>query len=87
MFDREEMVRLTREGMENSMRFFMTMNENLIKVNDVQKETINEAAKKSLELVNKSLDEYQKNTRIILSRMETMWKQVLDQNTKEKTAE
>jgi hypothetical protein len=87
MFDRDEMVRLTREGMENSMRFFMTMNENLLKINDAQKETINEASKKSLELVNKSLDEYQKNTRVILSRMESMWKQVIEQTGKEKSAE
>ena len=88
MFDREEMIRLTREGMENSMRFFMTVNENVIKMNDLQRETINEATKKNLEMVNKACEDYQKNTRIIMSRIESMWHQVLDQTTpKEKAAE
>ena len=88
MFDREEMIRLTREGMENSMRFFMTLNENVIKMNDLQRETVNEATKKSLEMVNKACEDYQKNTRIIMSRIESMWHQVLEQTTpKEKSAE
>lgn len=89
MFDRDEMMRLSREGMENSMKFFMTVNENLFKVQDFQREALNEATKKNLELLNKTCEDYQKNTRIIVGRIETMWNQVSEQvnNTKEKAAE
>ena len=79
MFNKDEMIRATREGMENSMKFFMTMNENLIKFSDLQRETANEATKKSIEMANKACEDYQKNTRIVVSHIENMWKNAIDQ--------
>ena len=81
MFDREEMMKLTREGMEQSIRFYMTINETLLKIGEQQREVLSETVRKNLDLMNKSGEEYQKNTRIILSRMETMWHEAMDQAT------
>ncbi len=88
MFDREEMIRLSREGMENSLRFFNTLNENILKMQDWQREQINEATKRNLETLNKACEEYQKNTRIIMSRIESSCQQVIQQvaNSKEQGA-
>ncbi len=88
LFEREEMLRMTREGLENSMKFFMSMNENILKMTDIQRETANEATKKTLEIANKACEDYQKNTRIVVGHMENLWKQAIDQMTpKTKSAE
>ncbi len=88
VYDRDELMRLTREGMENSMKFFMSMNENIIKVSEQQREAINANTNKNLETINKACEDYQRNTRVILSRMETLWNQVIDQSfQKTKSAE
>jgi hypothetical protein len=76
--DREEMIRLTREGMENTMRFFMTMNENLLKMTDWQRDAINETNKKTVEVMNKSYEEFQKQNRVVLSRIEQVCHQALE---------
>lgn len=84
MFDREEMLKLSREGMEQSMRFFMTLNETILKIGDQQRELVNETTKKNIELLNKAYEEYQKNSRVVLGRMESMWQHAVDQATKVK---
>lgn len=81
MFDREEMIRLSREGMENSLRFFATLNENILKLQEWQREQINDATRRQLETMNQAVEEYQKNTRIIMSRIETVCRQMVDQTT------
>jgi hypothetical protein len=78
MFDREEMIRLTREGMENTLRFYNSFNENLLKISDWQREAINENNTRAVEMMNKSYDEYQKNSRVIMSRIETVCREALD---------
>ncbi|MBF0545123.1 MAG: hypothetical protein HQM08_11845 [Candidatus Riflebacteria bacterium] len=78
LFDRDEMIRITREGLENSMKFYMTLNENIVKISDLQKETINDTTKKNLEMLNKTYDEFQRNHRIITSRVETFYRDLLD---------
>ncbi len=77
-FDREEMMRLTREGMEQTLRFYLTMNENLLKMADWQRETVNQASQQGIELLNKAYDEYQKNSRVVLSRLESMIRQAAE---------
>ncbi|MFZ2957869.1 MAG: hypothetical protein WA705_13360 [Candidatus Ozemobacteraceae bacterium] len=79
LFDRDEMIRLSREGMENSMRFFMTLNENIVKLSDMQRDTINETTKKNLEMINKSYEEYQKNSRVVAGRVETFYRDLMNQ--------
>lgn len=88
MFDREEMMKLTREGIDQSIRFYMTVNETLLKIGEQQREVLSETVKKNIELMNKAGEEYQKNTRIILSRMESVWQEAIEQITpKAKQAE
>ena len=72
IFDREEMMRLTNEGMEASMRFFLTINENALKMAGWQVETMNDQNKKAMETMNDAYDQYQKNSRAIMSRIETV---------------
>ena len=79
MFDRDEMIRLSREGMENSMKFFMTLNENIVKMSDMQREAINETTKKNLEMINKAYEEYQKNNRVVSSRVEQLCRDMMNQ--------
>ncbi|MBF0407640.1 MAG: hypothetical protein HQM10_09820 [Candidatus Riflebacteria bacterium] len=88
-FDRDEMIRVTREGIENSLRFYMTLNENIVKMTDLQKDAINETTKKSLESLNRSYEEYQKNHRIITSRVESFYRDMVEKAApkKEKTQE
>ncbi|MBF0499875.1 MAG: hypothetical protein HQM09_07070 [Candidatus Riflebacteria bacterium] len=81
LFDRDEMIRLSREGMENSMRFFMTLNENIVKLADMSRDAINETSKKNLEMINKAFDEYQKNNRVVTSRIETFTRDLFNQTT------
>ena len=71
-FDRDEMMRLGREGMEQTMRFYMTMNENLLKLADMQKDALNQANQRTVETLNKAYEEYQKNSRVAFSRMESL---------------
>lgn len=85
--DREEMMRLTREGMEQTLRFYLTMNENLLKMADWQRETITQANQQGVEMLNKAFDEYQKNSRVVLSRLETMIRQAAETATTPKTKE
>ncbi|MBF0543310.1 MAG: hypothetical protein HQM08_02695 [Candidatus Riflebacteria bacterium] len=78
IFDRDEMVRVARTGIENSLKFYMTLNENIVKLSDLQKETINETTKKNLEALNKTYDEFQKNHRVLTSRVETFYRDLLE---------
>jgi len=71
-FDRDEMMRLGREGMEQTMRFYMNMNENLLKLADMQKDALNQANQRTVETLNKAYEEYQKNSRVAFSRMESL---------------
>ncbi len=87
MFDREEMIRLSREGMESSMRFFNTLNENILKMGEWQKEVVNETVKRNLETMNKAYDEYQKQQRVILNRIETACRDALKTADAPKTHE
>ncbi|MFZ2957868.1 MAG: hypothetical protein WA705_13355 [Candidatus Ozemobacteraceae bacterium] len=82
LFDRDEMIRLSREGMENSMRFFMTFNENIVKLADMQRDAINETTKKNLEMINKAYEEYQKNNRVVAGRIESFTRDLVNQTTK-----
>ncbi len=81
LFDREEMMRLTREGMEQTLRFYMTMNENLLKMAEWQKDAVNQANQQGVEMLNKAYNEYQKNSRVVLSRLESMIRQAAEQMT------
>lgn len=78
-FDREEMIRLSREGMENSIRFFLTLNENILKMGEWHKDFVEETTRRNLEVVNKAFDEYQKNSRVICSRIESVCRTAIDQ--------
>ncbi len=77
LFDRDEMFRLSREGMENSLRFFLTINENLLKMGEWQMENLTEHNKRAIETINKAYDEHQKNSRIIMSRIETVVREII----------
>lgn len=79
LFDREEMLRLSKQGMENSLRFFMTLTENVLKLGETQKDTLNEASRRQIDLVNKSFEEYQKSTRTITTGFERVWRKLADQ--------
>ncbi|RCK80115.1 MAG: hypothetical protein OZSIB_3619 [Candidatus Ozemobacter sibiricus] len=79
LFDREEMMRLTREGMEQTLRFYMTMNEQLLKMAEWQKDAVNQANQQGIEMLNKAYDEYQKNSRVVLTRLEAMIRQAAEQ--------
>lgn len=81
LFDREEMLRLTREGMEQTMRFYMTMNENLLKLAEMQKDAVNQANQRTIETMNKAYEEYQKNSRVAFSRMESLIHAAVDHAT------
>lgn len=81
IFDREEMMRLSNEGMETSMRFFLTINENIIKMGEWQMNTMNENNKKAMETINKAYDEYQKHSRVVMSRFENVWKETIQKIT------
>ena len=83
-FDRDEMIRVTREGIENSLRFYMTLNENIVKMTDLQKDAITETTKKSLETLNRSYEEYQKNHRIITSRVESFYRDMVEKSAPKK---
>ncbi|NLI77436.1 MAG: hypothetical protein GX442_13470 [Candidatus Riflebacteria bacterium] len=85
--DREEMMRLTREGMEQTLRFYLTMNENLLKMADWQRETVTQANQQGVEMLNKAYDEYQKNSRVVLSRLESMIRQATETATTPKAKE
>ena len=74
LFDQDQMVRLSREGMENAVRFFMTFNENLIKMTDIQKNLIVDANQKYVETINKAYEEYRKNTQVVNSHIENFVK-------------
>ena len=82
LFDRDEMIRLSREGMENSMRFFLTLNENIVKIAETQREAINDATKKNLEMLNKAYEEYQKNNRVVTSRIEQFTREMVQNVTR-----
>ncbi len=79
LFDRDEALRLSRQGMENSLRFFMTLTENVLKLGEIQKDTLNEASRRQIDLVNKSFEEYQKSTRTITAGFEREWRKLTDQ--------
>ncbi len=79
MFDREEMMRLTREGMENSLRFFLTINENLLKMGEWQMENLTEHNKRAVETINKAYEEHQKVSRVIMGRIETVCREIIKQ--------
>lgn len=78
LFDRDELFRLSREGMENSLRFFLTINENLLKMGEWQMQNLTEHNKRAIETINKAYDEHQKNSRIIMSRIETVVREMID---------
>ncbi|MBF0408827.1 MAG: hypothetical protein HQM10_15880 [Candidatus Riflebacteria bacterium] len=84
LFDRDEMIRVTREGIENSLKFYMTLNENIVKLTDLQKEAVNDTTKKNLETLNKTYEEFQKNHRIITSRIETFYRDMFSKIAPEK---
>ncbi len=79
LFDRDEMIRLSREGLENSLKFYTTLTENVTKIADMQREAYNETAKKQIEMVNKAYEDYQKNTRVVMHHFENVWRQVIEQ--------
>ena len=79
MFDRDEMTRLARENMENALKFYAQCNEQLIKINEWQREQINETTRRQLEAINKACEEYQKNARILTTRMEQVVRNTIDQ--------
>ncbi|HOT26865.1 MAG TPA: hypothetical protein PLU72_01675 [Candidatus Ozemobacteraceae bacterium] len=79
LFDRDEVLRLSRQGMENSLRFYMTLTENALKLGEIQKDTMNEASRRQIDLVNKSFEEYQKSSRTITSGFEREWRKLADQ--------
>ncbi len=79
LFDRDELLRLSRQGMENSLRFYMTLTENALKLGEVQKDTMNEASRRQIDLVNKSFEEYQKSTRTITAGFERELRKLADQ--------
>ena len=81
-FNQNEMIRLSREGIEQSVKFFMTVNENILKVQETTRENLNEMTRKNLEMFNKTHDEYQKNIRNIMGRIESGWKTVIEQTQK-----
>ncbi|MBF0545124.1 MAG: hypothetical protein HQM08_11850 [Candidatus Riflebacteria bacterium] len=78
LFDRDEMIRIAREGLENSMKFYMTLNENIVKMGDLQKEALNETTKKNLEMLNKTFDEFQKNHKTVTTKVETFYRDLLE---------
>ena len=80
-FDRDEMMRLSREGMEQTMRFSLTLNENLLKMAEWQKETVTQANRQGVEMLNNAYDEYQKNSRVVLSRLESTIRQAAEHAT------
>lgn len=79
LFDRDEVLRLSRQGLENSLRFFMTLTENALKLGEVQKDTMNEASRKQIDLINRSFEGYQKTTRTIMATFEKEWRKVAEQ--------
>lgn len=79
LFDRDEVSRLSRQGMENSLRFFMTLTENALKLGEIQKDTMNEASRRQIDLVNKSFEEFQKNARSIMTGVESEWQKLAEQ--------
>ncbi len=78
LLDREEVARLSRQGMENSLKFFMTLTENALKLGEIQKDTMNEASRRQIDLITKSYEEYQKNTRTIMTTFENEWRNVME---------
>ncbi|MBF0543309.1 MAG: hypothetical protein HQM08_02690 [Candidatus Riflebacteria bacterium] len=87
LFDRDQMIQVAREGMENAFRFFMTFNENVVKMTQTQREVINETTKKSLEVVNKAYEEYQKNNRIITSHIENFCQEMTEKACPKETTQ
>ncbi|HEY9069378.1 MAG TPA: hypothetical protein VIV61_03920 [Candidatus Ozemobacteraceae bacterium] len=88
LFDRDEMIRLSREGLENAMKFYTTLTENITKIADMQRDAYNDTAKKQIEMVNKAYEDYQKNTRVVMHHFENVWRQVIEQaSPKAKAAE
>ncbi|MBI3037988.1 hypothetical protein HYY75_02900 [bacterium] len=81
MFNRDEMIRLSREGMESSLRFFMTLNENVLRMGDTQREMVNDASKKYFDMINQAYEQYQKNNRVILGQIENMCRTAMEQTT------
>lgn len=79
LFDRDEVSRLSRQGMENSLRFFMTLTENALRLGEIQKDTMNEASRRQIDLVNKSFEEFQKNARSIMTGVESEWQKLAEQ--------
>ena len=78
LFDREELTRLSRQGMENSLNFFMTLTENALKLGEIQKDTMNEASRRQIALINTSYEEYQKNSRTITTTFEKEWRKIAE---------
>jgi hypothetical protein len=76
-FDRDEMIRLTRDGMEHSLKFFLNLNESVLKMGETHREAAIQANRQALELMNKSYEEYQRTSRVILSRIEENCKSLL----------
>lgn len=79
LLDRDELLRLSKQGMENSLRFFMTLTENALKLGEIQKDTMNEASRRQIDLVSKTFDAYQKNARTITTGFEREWRKLSDQ--------
>ena len=81
LFDRDEMIRLSREGMENTMKFYLSFNENILKMAEMQRDAMNEGNRKAIETVNKAFDEYQKHNRVILHQIEENVKNLTEKVT------
>jgi CHASE3 domain sensor protein len=87
LYKPEELLKLTRSGMEQSIKYFMTINEQVFAMQDKQKETINQTAHQSIELFNKTHDEYQKQIRTVMSQIQNNWQNIIDATiTTQKTA-
>ncbi len=79
LFDRDEVARIVRTGLENSVKFYTTLNENMIKMTEWQREQINETTQRHVEIINKSCEEYQKNSRVLISRIESICQKIVEQ--------
>ena len=87
--DPKELIALSRAGIETTMRFYLNLNENIMRMSSIQRDAINESNKKAIEMVNTSFDEFVKQNRIINGRIEENVKSLLEKSvpTTERSAE
>ena len=74
-FDPRNVMRLNDQMIENTVKFFMTMNENVLHITDEKTRT---TMQKNLEILNKNFHDYQNMNRDITTRIEDTCRQTLN---------